>query len=99
MKTATVTEAKARLSQLLGLVGQGETILILSRGKPVARLEPIRKQAAAPSDVRLEHLARHGLVRRAAAALDPHLLDAPGGAVEGGRGLLDALLAEREEGR
>jgi prevent-host-death family protein len=38
MIEVSVQEAKARLSRLLALVEDGEDIVILRRGKPVARL-------------------------------------------------------------
>ena len=99
MKTATVTEAKAHLSQLLALVQTGESVLILSRGKPVARLEPVREEATTPTHLRIEHLVRRGIVRRPALPVDLDLLAARGAPVAKERGLLAALLAEREEGR
>jgi len=40
MQRATITEAKVGLSKLLERVKAGETILIMDRGVPVARLEP-----------------------------------------------------------
>ena len=40
MQRATITEAKDGLSKLLDRVKAGETILIMDRGVPVARLEP-----------------------------------------------------------
>jgi prevent-host-death family protein len=41
MKTATVSELKARLSEFLVHVRAGSEVLITDRGKPVARLVPI----------------------------------------------------------
>ena len=41
MKTATTHEAKKRLSRLIRAVQAGETIVILSGQRPVARLTPI----------------------------------------------------------
>lgn len=38
MKTASVAEAKAHLSELLGKVASGEEVVITRRGKPVGRL-------------------------------------------------------------
>ena len=61
MKTATVTEAKNRLSALIDLVRAGESITILDRGTPVARLEPVMSDA--DHDGRLRRLARAGVVR------------------------------------
>ena len=43
-----VHEAKTRLSQLLELVEEGETIVIARRGQPVAELVPARQRTAFP---------------------------------------------------
>lgn len=40
MKHVNLADAKARLSELVDLAQAGETIEILRRGKPVARLTP-----------------------------------------------------------
>jgi len=42
----TVHEAKTQLSRLLKLAADGETVTILRRGVPVARLTPVRPPAA-----------------------------------------------------
>lgn len=61
MNTATITEAKNRLSALIDRVRSGESILILDRGVPVARLEPV---AAFPDSTgRLRRLERAGVIR------------------------------------
>ena len=99
MKTATVTEAKAHLSQLLALVQTGESVLILSRGKPVARIEPVREGQTTPTPLRVEHLVRRGIVRRPALSVDLDRLAASGAPVSEEQGLLGALLSDREEGR
>ena len=99
MKTTTVTEAKAHLSRLLAQVQQGESVLILSRGKPVARLEPVRDTSTASSALRTEHLVRRGILRRPALPMDPGGLGLVGEPAPEDRGLLAALLADREEGR
>ena len=41
----TVHEAKTQLSRLLKLAREGETVTILRRGKPVARLSPVTPQS------------------------------------------------------
>lgn len=46
--TVNVHEAKARLSELLDLLEQGETVIICRRNIPVAELRPIRKQSPRP---------------------------------------------------
>ena len=43
-----VHEAKTRLSQLLELVEEGETIVIARRGQPVAELVPARQCTTFP---------------------------------------------------
>jgi antitoxin (DNA-binding transcriptional repressor) of toxin-antitoxin stability system len=40
MQTATIQEIQANLPALLSQVGNGETIVILDEGKPVAELRP-----------------------------------------------------------
>ena len=42
MSTCTVAEAKARLSELLARVENGEELVITRRGRPVAQLSPVR---------------------------------------------------------
>lgn len=99
MKVASVSEAKNTLSALLDLVQAGETVVIVDRGTPVARLE-----AVSPSgeglEPRLARLERSGLVRRGtgqslAALKGPAPKLAPGH----GTVALDALLEERRAGR
>ncbi len=48
MKRATLTETKNNLSALVDQVRHGETILILDRGRPVARLECVLGDAEDP---------------------------------------------------
>jgi prevent-host-death family protein len=43
-----VHEAKTRLSQLLELVEEGETVVIARHGQPVAELIPARQKAKFP---------------------------------------------------
>jgi prevent-host-death family protein len=43
-----VHEAKTRLSQLLELVEEGETVVIARRGQPVAELVPARQECGFP---------------------------------------------------
>ena len=58
MKTAPVTELKNRLSHYLRLVARGETVTILDRGRPVARLTRIEG-----GDGELQALVEAGLAR------------------------------------
>jgi prevent-host-death family protein len=43
MSTATLTQAKTHLSQLLDQVEAGEEVVITRRGQPVARISPVEK--------------------------------------------------------
>jgi prevent-host-death family protein len=96
MKTATISEAKNHLSELLARVKQGETVLILDRDKPIARIVPI-EAADRTDDARLAELERRGIVRR---AVKPprKTLPAPIELPEG-VSVLDALLRDREDAR
>ena len=98
MKIASITQTKNQLSALLDAVKQGETVLIVDRDRPVARLEPI---AAGPSDPEggLARLERTGMVRRSKSATRNRLLLEPPPKAMKGASILDALLKERGEGR
>lgn len=97
MNTATITEAKNRLSALIDRVRGGETILILDRGVPVARLEPV----AALSDPtgRLRRLERAGVLRAGDGSLPLDLLRTPAPQLVSGVSAVETLLAERRSGR
>lgn len=97
MKTATITQAKNGLSALIDRVKSGESILILDRGTPVARLEPITN--ADDADGRAARLERAGLAKRGMTAPPIDLILQPGPAGPPGASLLDALLEERRTGR
>jgi len=62
MLVATITEAKNRLSALIDQVRGGESVLIVDRGIPVARLESA-VTVAADADGRIVRLQRAGVVR------------------------------------
>lgn len=94
MNMSTISETKNNLSALLDRVRAGETITILDRDRPVARLVPIREA----DDAYLAELARRGLVRVGSNADLSAIIEVAGPALQGGD-ILAALLAEREEGR
>ena len=62
MKRVSVTQAKNGLSALLREVGRGETVLITSRGRPVATLAPIDLGALSDDELLADMVAR-GVVR------------------------------------
>ena len=98
MKRATLTDTKNNLSALVDQVQHGETILILDRGRPVARLESVVGAGDDPEG-RLARLERQGLLRRASAPLPREVLMAKPPRAAGGASVLEALLADRREGR
>jgi prevent-host-death family protein len=57
MKKASITEAKNNLSALTDGVKGGTPVLIMARGRPVARLEPVNGVASS-DDGRLDRLVR-----------------------------------------
>ena len=97
MKTTTVTQAKNGLSALLDRVRAGESIVILDRGRPVARLEPAVDYP--DPEGRLARLERAGLVRIGRAAPPVELARSPGPAPKAGSSAVAALLDERRDAR
>lgn len=97
MKSTGIAELKTRLSRYLERVKNGEEVVITDRGRPVARIVPIRGGEAPAS--RRERLARAGLLLPGRGRLRPGLLRPPKGDPRIGRSVLEALLEERAEGR
>ena len=98
MKRATLTETKNNLSALVDQVQHGEAILILDRGRPVARLESVQGVEDDPEG-RLARLERQGVLRRASAAVPREVVMAEPPRPSGGASALEALLAERRDSR
>ena len=57
-------EAKARLSEILQKVRNGQVVVVTHRGTPVAEIRPISSSGSG-LDRRLKHLADRGVLRRA----------------------------------
>jgi prevent-host-death family protein len=93
MRTTTITDAKNGLSALIDRVRAGESVLILDRGTPVARLEPV----AATSDPtgRIKRLERAGLVGPAMEAPPVDLIRSPAPKLEPRASAVQAVLDER----
>ena len=97
MKTASISEAKNRLSAYIDLVRKGETVLITDRNRPVARLAPLAAGTPEWEQSRLADLERKGVLRR---ALKPPMKQLPSPVnLPRGVSVLDALLYERRTGR
>jgi prevent-host-death family protein len=95
VQKATISQLKNRLSAYLKKVRAGQTILVLDRDEPVARLE--RVEAGGTTDDRLTRLERAGLVRRGGGNVDVPALRGP--APRSSASIVDGLLEERREGR
>lgn len=99
MKKASITEAKNNLSALIDGLKGGSPVLIVDRGRPVARLEPVTTGVQPAADGRLARLVRDGIVRPARAAAPRALFSSkPPRPKEGASGVR-ALIEDRRTGR
>lgn len=74
MKRVSVSDLKNKLSEYLRLVKKGETVEILERNIPIARIEAV-KRTKDWHDATLQELERRGIVRPPEEEPDPHFLD------------------------
>lgn len=95
MKTVSITELKAKLSQWIDTVREGEEVLVTNRGRPVARIQPI--EGWEDFDARTQWLIRTGRAkppeRRGRLDLDRELPKDPEGLS------IQFLIEERRSGR
>jgi prevent-host-death family protein len=99
MKRASITEAKNRLSALIDGLKGGSPVLIVDRGRPVARLEPVTSGGEAEPDGRLSRLIRDGVVRPSRGAPSRGLFRDQPPRPKGGASAVKALIDERRESR
>jgi len=97
MKSATISRLKASLSEYLAAVRKGEELLVTDRGRPVAKIVPLKRNDLdiPPSLLSLE---RAGGVKIGSGRLPDGFLEMPRPKDRKGRAL-NALLEEREEAR
>ena len=95
MKRVAVSTLKATLSACSAKVKAGDEVLVVERGKPMAKLVPLSK-ASHESDT-LRDLARAGLIRLGTGKLSAGFWKLPRPKDRKSRGL-KALLADRSEG-
>ena len=98
MKKASITEAKNNLSALIDSVKGGSPVLIVDRGRPVARLEAVTGLRS-DDDSRLAHFLREGIVRPARGVVPKGLVATTPPRVKKGASGVRALLDERRDGR
>lgn len=87
-----VAELKARLSEYLARVADGEEIVVTDRGRPVARLVPPIWQSADEEQARLLDLQRRGLIQVGTGALPDAIwnIDRPNDPLASVRATLEA---------
>jgi prevent-host-death family protein len=98
MKKASITEAKNNLSALTDGVKGGTPVLIMARGRPVARLEPVNGVASS-DDGRLDRLVRDGVVRPARGVMPKALVATKPPRGKKSASGVRALLEERRDSR
>jgi prevent-host-death family protein len=99
MKKAKIAEAKNNFSSLIEAVKRGESILILDRDTPVARLEPVGGSVAGKSE-RLADMVRRGVVSPPRQVLDVSVfLGRKMARVVGKASAVRVLIDERREGQ
>lgn len=97
MKKASITQAKNSLSALIDGLKGGEPVLIVDRGRPVARLEPVSGREEVGQSGRLSRLVRDGLLRPRRTGPPAALFTAPPPRADASA--VEALIDERREGR
>jgi antitoxin (DNA-binding transcriptional repressor) of toxin-antitoxin stability system len=97
MKRASITQTKNSLSSLIDGLKGGEAVLIVDRGRPVARLEPIIGGEDAGQEGRVSRLLRDGVLRPRRTVSPASLFTSPPpGSIASA---VDALIDERRDGR
>ena len=99
MKKASITEAKNSLSALIDGLKAGSPVLIMDRGRPVARLEPVATGHESDPQGRLSRLSREGVVRPGRAPLARSLIAEQPPRLKGGASAVETLIEERRQSR
>ena len=99
MKKASISQTKNKLSLFIDAVKHGETIIILDRDVPVAKLEPLGPPGESELDTHLYQLERTGLLRRKKCDLPQDFFRRDRPKVKGDSSIIDALLKDRDIGR
>lgn len=99
MKKASITETKNKLSALIDGLKAGSPVLIMDRGRPVARLEAVSAIGDGDEDGRLARLTREGIVRPGRVRAPRTLFTDPPPKPARRASAVEALIDERREGR
>ena len=96
MRQTPIAQLKARLSYYLDQVRHGQELIVTDRGRPIARISPVR--GLDQSESRRDWLIRTGRLRPPIRPVDRSWRRLPRPADPEGKSLA-ALLEERAEGR
>jgi prevent-host-death family protein len=97
MKKASITEAKNGLSALIDSLKGGAPVLIVDRGRPVARLEPVTGREGGGRSERLSRLVRDGVLRPRRTGAPQAVFNTPPPRAKGSA--VESLIDERRDGR
>ena len=97
MKKASITETKNKLSALIDGLRGGSPVLIVDRGRPVARLEPVTGREEGGQNGRLSRLVRDGVLRSRRTGPPGALFSTP--PPRANASAVESLINERREGR
>ncbi len=98
MKAVSISEAKNKLSALLRGLRVGDSIIIMDRGRPVAKLEQVDLGADEPGG-RLSSLVRRGLLSPGSGPAPRSIWETDPPRPKGGVSVVEVLLEERSTGR
>jgi len=98
MKIVSITEAKNRLSALIDGLKGGDSILIVDRDRPVARLEPVTG-GKDEHNGRVARLVREGVLRPGRDHIPKSLLAEAPSRMKSGASAVAVLIEERRNGR
>jgi prevent-host-death family protein len=103
MKIVGITDAKNRLSALIDGLKGGPRVLIVDRGRPVARLEPVTGDPVTgdkgEQDGRIARLVREGTLRPGKPHALQSLITEQPPRMKNGTSAVAVLIGERRDGR
>jgi len=97
MRQATIAELKAKLSEYVAAVKEGDVVVVTERGRPVARLVPLGDETG--MDARAVALVRAGVLGAPRRKLARSRFLAAARPADPRGVLLEAVLVERAEGQ
>jgi len=99
MIIATISKTKNNLSALLDQVKAGQTVLILDRKRPVAKIEPVTSIGGQSADSRLDLLERRGAIKRGSGKPPRQFWRGRLAKTMDGSSVVESLIEERRAGR